>query len=91
MCVNVSYVSFGLCNFEANIIDNLNLHISTCEIYTCEPWCFRTIKLHDIKNHLNIVHTAMGTQWDEIIHEKVNSKDSDMIDQVNHMKSHLCQ
>ena len=81
----------GLCNFEAKNIDNLNLHISTCEIYTCEPCCFRTINLHDIKDHLNNVHNTIGTQWDEIIHAKVNRKDSDMIDQVNHMKSHLCQ
>ena len=81
----------GLCNFVANNIDNLNLHITTCEIYTCEPCSFRTTKLHDIKEHLNKEHTAIGTQWDEIIHAKVNRKDSDIIDQVTHMKSNLCQ
>jgi hypothetical protein len=84
-------LEFGLCNYKANSIDNLNLHISTCETYSCEPCCFRTKNLHDIKDHLNNVHTAIGTQGDEIIHAKVNRKDSELIDQVNHMKSHLCQ
>ena len=81
----------GLCNFEANTIENLNLHLSTCEIYNCEACCFRTINLHEIKDHLNTVHIAIGTQWDEIIHAKVNRKDSDMIDKVNHMKTELCE
>ena len=81
-------IECGLCNYEANNIDNLNLHIATCEIYTCEACCFRTKNLHDIKDHLNNVHLN-GTQWDEIIHAKVNRKDSELIDQVIHMKCDL--
>ena len=80
---------FGLCNYEANNMDNLNLHISTCEIYTCEACCFRTKNLHDIKDHLNNVHISIGTEWDEIIHAKVNRKDSELIDQAIHMKKDL--
>ena len=78
----------GLCNFEANAIEHLNLHIATCEIYTCEECIFRTKHLHDMKEHLNNIHEKF--KYHEIIHAKINRKDSELIDQDVHMKYQIC-
>ena len=80
-------VECGLCNYKANNLESLNLHISTCETYICEDCCYRTTKLHDINDHLNNKHDR---DWLQITHAKVNRKDPDIIYEANHSKKNLC-
>ena len=69
-------------------IESLNLHIATCEIYTCEDCNYRTKHLHDIKEHLNIKHEKQT--YHEIIHAKINRKDPEVIDHDIHIKYQIC-
>ena len=80
-------VECGLCNYKAKDLESLNLHISTCETYICEDCCFRTTKLHEIKEHLNSKHDR---EFFQILHAKVNRKDSEIIDEEYHAKKTLC-
>ena len=77
----------GLCNYDAKDLETLNIHISTCQIYVCDDCCFRTVHIHDIKEHLENSHTSI---YDTIIHGKVNLKDPELIDDVLYSKYHLC-
>ena len=78
----------GMCSWEAKDIESLNLHIATCEIYTCEDCNYRTKHLHDIKEHLNNKHDKQT--YHEIIHAKINRKDPEVIDHDIHIKYQIC-
>ena len=80
-------VECGLCNFEAKDLEALNLHLSTCQIYVCDECCYRTVHIHEIKEHLEKRHTG---PYDSIIHGKVNLKDSELIDDISYSKHQLC-
>ena len=77
----------GLCNYEAKDLEALNLHLSTCQVYVCDDCCYRTTHIHEIKDHLEKIHTS---RYDFIIHGKVNLKDPEIIDDVNYSKHELC-
>ena len=77
----------GLCNYDAKDLETLNIHILKCQIYVCDDCCFRTVHIHDIKEHLENLHTSI---YDTIIHGKVNLKDPELIDDVLYSKYHLC-
>ena len=42
----------GLCNYEAKDIENLDLHLTTCEIYECDECEFIARNLSDFKRHI---------------------------------------
>ena len=48
----------GLCAFEGKNLEHLELHLVTCEIYTCKDWkCKVTFKtISDLKTHINAKH-----------------------------------
>ena len=49
-CLNIKY---GLCDYEADGVESLEIHISTCETYGCFQ-CDTIFKtLADIKEHLS--------------------------------------
>ena len=76
----------GLCSYEAKDIEALNLHLTTCQIYVCEDCYYRTKHLHDIREHLNEKHS----DFELIIHAKINLKDPETIDQDFHSKGDIC-
>ena len=80
-------VDCGLCTYTAKDLESLNLHISTCETYICDDFCYRTTKLHEMKEHLNRKHDK---DYLTIKHAKVNRKDSEIIDEEYHAKKTLC-
>ena len=80
-------VECGLCNFVAKDLEALNIHILTFQIYVCDECCYRTIHIHEIKEHLEKRHTS---PHDSIIHGKVNLKDPEIIDDVSYSKHELC-
>ena len=77
----------GMCNFVAKDLEALSLHISTCQVYVCDDCYYRTVHIHEIKEHLKNVHTS---QYDTIIHGKVSLKDPELIDHVHYSKQELC-
>ena len=62
----------GLCGYEANTLENLDMHLFTCEIYICDYCCdvrFKT--LTDLKAHLNDGnHRTTNINYYKIIHAK---------------------
>ena len=48
----------GLCNFVAKNLEELNLHMSTCQIYVCDDCYYTIIHIDEIKEHLENVHTS---------------------------------
>ena len=80
-------VECGLCNFGAKDLEALSMHISTCQIYLCDECCYRTIHIHEIKEHLEKRHKS---PHDSIIHGKVNLKDPEIIYDVLYSKHQLC-
>ena len=45
---------FGLCDFEAGSSENIEMHLSTCELFECDnPFCeFICKSLTDMKKHI---------------------------------------
>ena len=77
----------GLCGFETKDLENLNLHLSTCERYKCEHCKKRFATLSDLKIHLETENLRNG--WLEIFHLKQNRSDSDVIDEKSHFLKEL--
>ena len=51
---HIENIKCGLCDVrcatnEAADLEKLNLHLSTCQIYVCDEYCFRSVHIHDIK------------------------------------------
>ena len=45
-------IECGLCELKASYLENLNTHITTCEIYECNSCWVRVITIHDMKKHV---------------------------------------
>ena len=44
---------FGLCEFEANNFENLDIHLNSCEVYQCGG-CEKILKtIKDVKTHVD--------------------------------------
>ena len=41
----------GLCNYKAKDMYSLEIHLTTCEIYSCKECDFYSRQISDIKNH----------------------------------------
>ena len=52
----------GLCDFKANTLENLETHLTTCEIYDCDLCYFRVKKMSDIKTHMNEKHEKINVK-----------------------------
>ena len=68
----------GLCEIVAKNLENLEMRLTTYEIYQCDDYekCFK--KLSEIKEHIKDEHANY------IIHAKQNRADSDEIDLVGY-------
>ena len=42
----------GLCDFEATNLENLEIHLVTCEIYQCDNCKTKFKSIKDIKEHI---------------------------------------
>ena len=72
----------GICENELTTLDNLRIHLSTCERYKCEHCGKRFATLMDTKSHLETENIKNG--YLEIFHIKQNRIDSDVIDENSH-------
>ena len=53
MCVGeISLDIVNMANMQANTLDNLELHLTTCETYECEECEFVTKYIPEIKNYI---------------------------------------
>ena len=75
----------GICDVEAQSLENLNIHLSTCEMYQCELCEIRLATLTEIKTHIKTKHSESKDIID-VIHLKQNRIDSEI---MRLMKNHL--
>ena len=50
--VHSEYLECGLCEFKADNLENLEMHLFTCEIYECNNCKSREKTLSDVKTHI---------------------------------------
>ena len=76
----------GLCDFKSKDIENLETHISTCEIYECDQCYFRVTKIYDIKTHMTEKHETDNVK---ILHGKQDRNNEEEIDVTEHWRFDL--
>ena len=76
----------GLCEYKAGNIENLNIHLSTCEIYECDNCFFRVKVLSHMEDHMDEKHAQENLN---IIHGKVDRKNENCIKTTEHLKNEL--
>ena len=71
-----------ICGFKANNLSELDIHLHTCETFTCD-FCHPKIKvkhISDLKSHLTSKHSKHLKNTD-IIHTKMDRKDFEKVSQ----------
>ena len=76
----------GLCDFKATNLENLETHLSTCEIYECEGCYFRVTQICDMKSHMETKHEKYNVR---IWHVKVDRNNDEVMDKSEHWKLEL--
>ena len=76
----------GLCDFKAKDLENLETHISTCEIYECSICYFRVTQMCEIKTHMIEKHESDNVL---IQHGKQDRRDEEKIDCKEHLRFDL--
>ena len=66
----------GLCEYKAQDLEELELHLFTCEIYECYKCELRVKKLSDMKRHKDENHVNFGV-W--ITHAKLDRKNKEIV------------
>ena len=70
----------GLCESVFKSLDNLELHIFTCETFTCRKCEFKAKTLGDIKSHILDTHEYGGF----FLHLKMNRENYNEVDDNDH-------
>ena len=76
----------GLCEFEAKSLENLELHLKTCEIYECEECEFTSKHISVIKKH-NLETKKCSSS--NILHVKIDRNNEEMADCTAYKHSDL--
>ena len=79
-----------LCKYEAQDLENLDLHMFTCEMYRCEKCDYKCNSISDIRTHINKVHGNANDKRDVFLeHFKQCRKNSDEITKSRHWSIRL--
>ena len=66
-------IECGLCQYKAKDLENLNLHLKTCETYQCDVCENVTQTITGMKNHIKENHEKCGLS--NIFHIKLDRMD----------------
>ena len=78
----------GMCGNEAKSLENLKIHLSTCEMYQCDQCEKRLPTLKEIKTHIEKQHNVIK-EYIGVIHLKQNRSDNEVIDENSHPAKEL--
>ena len=78
----------GICGFEIKTLEDLNIHLTTCEMYKCEECDLRVKSLSEIKKHVENEHSKWK-KLQAIIHIKQNRNDSEVVDEISYRSGTL--
>ena len=76
----------GLCDFEADSLETLDLHLTTCESYQCYRCNVRPHHISDIKKHIEEKHWS---EYVSITHGKLDRKDVNFVKETIYEKEEL--
>ena len=76
----------GLCDYKAKNVEDLETHISTCEIYECDLCYFRVTKISEMKSHMEAKHEHSNAR---IWHVKIDRNNDELMDRSEHWKLEL--
>ena len=76
----------GLCDFRADSLETLNVHLTTCECYECHRCNIRVHHISDIREHIAEKHQS---EYVTITHGKLDRKDANYVKQTNYSKDKL--
>ena len=76
----------GLCDFEADSLETLNLHLTTYESYQCYRCNVKIHPIRDIKKHIEEKH---GSEYVSITHGKLDRKDVNFVKETIYEKDEL--
>ena len=76
----------ALCEFKAKSLDELELHMFTCEVYMCETCEIRVKTLKAIKTHIADDRKAKNGNF---THLKMDRADSNEVSENSHWRSVL--
>ena len=75
-----------MCEYKAGKSDNLNTHLSTCEIYEGENCFFRVKLLSEMKDHMDEKHALENSH---IKYRKIDRKNDTFIKTIKHLRNDL--
>ena len=76
----------GLCDFKAESLESLDLHLITCESYECNECNIRVHQISDIREHIKEKHES---EYINITHGKIDRKDKDYVKETRYRKDEL--
>ena len=74
----------GLCGFEAKNLEDLEIHLTTCEYYTCEVCNEKIRQFTDIKVHFETKHTDYSNNFSGVRNVKPSRENFDIYDKRFH-------
>ena len=78
----------GLCEYVAKNLDNLEMHLSTCEIYRCNKCKTKFKNLQDLKTHFTKDHESKDS-FVEVFHVKQSRENKEEFEGRNHFYREL--
>ena len=73
----------GLCNFEAKDLENLELHLLTCEMFKCKICGKRIFQFSNLKNHFQDNH-ELSEKHRMVTHVKPYRDVKDVYEEKSH-------
>ena len=75
----------GLCEYEATDLENLEVHLTTCETYKCELCGEVILQFVDIKTHIMAKHKTLNRyDRNKIINTKPSRENKELYDRKYH-------
>ena len=76
----------GLCDFKADSLEALDLHLTTCESYECYECNIRVHHISDVRKHIREKHES---EYVSITHGKLDRKDKNFVKETRYRKEQL--
>ena len=78
----------GMCEYVAKDLDNLEIHLSTCEIYTCTKCKTKFKNLPHLKTHFEKEHETKDS-FVEVYHVKQSRENKEEFEEKNYFYREL--
>ena len=77
---------YGLCDYKAKSLENLEIHFKTCEVYECVNCYFRVKQISQMKAHMKSKH---GNEDIKFVHGKQDRHSKEEVNTTEHLRFEL--